>query len=190
MFKTRLFYMPYTWDEQYIEGKDTWTDDKSLWLLDFLKKNAVSQGKALDIGCGSGDKSDLLLKQGFDVVGIDLSKVAIEQARAKYPKIKFHQVDIDQEGIPESLGKFDLIIDIKTLFFLNDKSKYVAEIKKALNDDGVFIIQVFTEHFKPIFIQSEELSDIISEFTVVDKITLNNHPEGKIVSECYALKLL
>jgi SAM-dependent methyltransferase len=39
--------------------------------------------KALDIGCGTGDNAIWLFQQGFQVIGVDTSELAIEKAKVK-----------------------------------------------------------------------------------------------------------
>jgi 2-polyprenyl-3-methyl-5-hydroxy-6-metoxy-1,4-benzoquinol methylase len=40
----------------------------------------VKAGRALDIGCGTGTNVLYLAEKGFDVCGVDISKVAIRKA--------------------------------------------------------------------------------------------------------------
>lgn len=46
-----------------------------------LEQCGLSGGRVLDAGCGNGKSAVWLAEQGFDVVGVDLSPPAIEQAR-------------------------------------------------------------------------------------------------------------
>jgi len=43
----------------------------------------IAPCKALDIGCGTGDNALWLSQQGFRVMGVDASEIAIEKAKAK-----------------------------------------------------------------------------------------------------------
>ena len=53
------------------------------------------RGAALDIGCGaSGRIIDLLLRRGFEVEGLDLSKEMLRRAQARHPHVRFHLADI------------------------------------------------------------------------------------------------
>ena len=52
-------------------------------------------GAALDIGCGaSGRIIDLLLRRGFEVEGLDLSREMLRRAQAHHPHVRFHLADI------------------------------------------------------------------------------------------------
>ncbi|HWQ75880.1 MAG TPA: methyltransferase domain-containing protein [Syntrophomonas sp.] len=50
-------------------------------LISYCTSNILNKGKALDIGCGNGRNSVYLAKQGFDVVGIDISDEVIKWAQ-------------------------------------------------------------------------------------------------------------
>jgi cyclopropane fatty-acyl-phospholipid synthase-like methyltransferase len=52
-------------------------------LIQIVTTVPIEPSKALDIGCGTGDNSIWLYQQGFRVVGIDTSEIAIEKAREK-----------------------------------------------------------------------------------------------------------
>ena len=65
--------------------------------VSLLKKHRVK--KVLDAGCGDGRNLIFLAKQGFFVVGCDISEIALEKA-AKNAKIDF--VGVIPRNIPTS----------------------------------------------------------------------------------------
>jgi 2-polyprenyl-3-methyl-5-hydroxy-6-metoxy-1,4-benzoquinol methylase len=57
-----------------------WADlEPSPYLVNWLKENPVSskQKKAIVIGCGVGDDAEALSEYGYEVIGFDISKEAI-----------------------------------------------------------------------------------------------------------------
>jgi SAM-dependent methyltransferase len=52
-------------------------------LIQAVNSTPIKPCKAIDIGCGTGDNVIWLAEQGFDVVGIDTSEVAIAKAKEK-----------------------------------------------------------------------------------------------------------
>ena len=75
---------PARWEQRYLDGEIPWDSDQpDMHLRRVLEAFEIGPCKVLDIGCGTGTNAIWLDKQGFDVVGVDLSPTAIKQARAK-----------------------------------------------------------------------------------------------------------
>src|ERR1035437_2940838 len=55
-------------------------------LIQTVTKTPIKPCNAVDIGCGTGDNAIWLAQQGFTVLGIDTSAVAIERAKEKASK--------------------------------------------------------------------------------------------------------
>lgn len=101
-------------------------------------------GKVLDLGCGQGRDSIPLARLGFDVTGIDNSKVGIEQMNqiAKTENLKLN-------GIIADIFEFDnfaeynfVLLDSMFHFEKNDRKKETKFIKKILSKirKGCFLI--------------------------------------------------
>jgi tellurite methyltransferase len=63
--------------DAYYQEKD-YFGETSKDLLAFFK-NISEEGELLDVGCGQGRNAIPLAQIGFEVKGIDISKVGIEQ---------------------------------------------------------------------------------------------------------------
>lgn len=82
---------------------------------DFLKANIedLPVGKALDLACGRGRNSLFLADRGFDVEGIDVSDIALDQAQnsAEERNLKIRWVCQDLSDNPDlPPGPYSLII--------------------------------------------------------------------------------
>jgi SAM-dependent methyltransferase len=66
------------------------------WLERWLPLVAERAGglPILELGCGSGQDSEVLATAGHRVVGIDLSEKRIEGARKRVPSAEFHRRDL------------------------------------------------------------------------------------------------
>ncbi len=91
-------------------------------------------GKALDLGCGTGDSSIYLAQHGWKVTGVDYVPRALEKARAKAAAtnapVDFVRADVtrlSQEGIGTNFG---LIVDNGCLHNMSDgdRDAYVREV--------------------------------------------------------------
>lgn len=94
----------------------------------------------LDIGCGNGKMLGYLQnKTGAFIHGFDYSEQAIKTAAKAYTEnADFQEGVIGKIQYPDNL--FDLIISMDTIYFSDDISSFVSDIKKWLKPDGVFFI--------------------------------------------------
>jgi SAM-dependent methyltransferase len=82
-------------------------------------KDAVDSGwfqpgaALLDIGCGSGENAAWLAEQGFEVLGVDFSKPAIDRAKSEHVEapgsLEFKVMDICREAPPPA--RFNALLD-------------------------------------------------------------------------------
>lgn len=160
------------WEEKYKKGDTPWRSLR-VDLSEAFKKAGISSGTALDLGSGTGEYSKWLSEQGFIVEGVDFSEQAVKIARKICPKCHFTNWDLENlESYPFKYEKYDIILDSKTLAFINNKEKYLDVIESRLK--GVFILQTFLRHDeKPgIAVAKIILEPLIERgFNILDKQT-------------------
>ena len=71
--------MKHMWDDRYRERGTVWGSEPNRFLVEVAE--GLDRGTALDLGCGQGRNALWLASLGFTVTGLDLSPIAIEQAR-------------------------------------------------------------------------------------------------------------
>ena len=100
----------------------------------------IAAGKnILDIACGSGYGSKILAEAGaLKVTGVDRDAEALEEARKNYSEVDFKVGDA--ENISETDKSFNLITSFETIEHLNNPEKYLAEIARVLQTDGIFLV--------------------------------------------------
>jgi 2-polyprenyl-3-methyl-5-hydroxy-6-metoxy-1,4-benzoquinol methylase len=95
----------------------------------------------LDIGCGSGFYTDFFKRHQVEkYMGVDVTDVLFKELREKHPSYIFKKLDVTKT---EMDGHYDLIIMIDVTQHITTKKgfKYaMANIRKHLNDNGVFIV--------------------------------------------------
>jgi SAM-dependent methyltransferase len=102
------------WNDRYRDGDLPWdTGRPSSELQRVLSQNTILPCRALDIGCGTGSTSVWLAQQGFEVTGIDLAPLAVEQAkkRAHAAGVKVHFTVADVLQLPDLNGPFGFFFD-------------------------------------------------------------------------------
>lgn len=121
------------------DSYDVFTPDSSDRLIAVCAGLARFKAGAriADLGCGSGTFTDILQRQGFRPVGIDLSPKLIELARAKYPSIEFAEGDV--EHLPFANGSLDGVLLSGLVHHLPDPARCAAEAYRVLRPGGSFV---------------------------------------------------
>ncbi len=103
------------WDRRYASlGPAAVSAVRPPALLQAHLKLVPAAGRALDLGCGQGLGAVWLARRGLDVLGLDISPVAIAQARdlaersGVSARCRFDVVDLD-DGLPDG-PPVDLIV--------------------------------------------------------------------------------
>jgi SAM-dependent methyltransferase len=102
------------WNDRYRERDLPWdTGRPSSELERVLARNRIQPCRALEIGCGTGTNSVWLAQQGFEVTGLDLAPLAVEQAekRAQAAGVKVHFFVADVLQLPDLDGPFAFFFD-------------------------------------------------------------------------------
>ena len=105
--------MPHSsWNESYASGEslpwDTGTPDPL--LVEMVESGAITPGRTLEVGCGTGTNAIFLAQHGFDVLGVDIAEVAVERARAKaHGRCRFEVVDF--LAAAPAAGPFEFVFD-------------------------------------------------------------------------------
>ena len=80
-----------------------WHDQPAPVDLHMLVKRFFRPGSVADIGCGSGREVAFLSANGFDAVGYDASDALLEQARLRYPRLRFATAALPElKGVPDA----------------------------------------------------------------------------------------
>ncbi|HEX6960380.1 MAG TPA: class I SAM-dependent methyltransferase [Lacipirellula sp.] len=105
---------PIVWNDRYRDGNLPWdTGRPSSELERAVRENRIKPCRALEIGCGTGTNCVWLAQQGFEVTGVDVAPLAVEQAneraRAVGVKATFAVADVLQ--LPDLGGPFAFFFD-------------------------------------------------------------------------------
>ena len=113
-------------------------------VYSFLREHAGRSGGAvLDAGCGPGHYCGLFLRDGFQVTGIDLDQMMIDEAFAVYPQGVFRCMDI--AGIGSLKRPFQLIYSIGNVLAhlpFASVEPFLSDVYASVETGGYWIVQV------------------------------------------------
>jgi SAM-dependent methyltransferase len=109
---------------------------------------------ALDIGCGEGKNAYYLACQDIQVRAIDISPLAIENAKATWPQlpnIVWEIGDLRRLDLPAQ--SFDIIVATGPLHCLNNVTEVntaINRLKTATKQEGFHVISVFNDRLQDL----------------------------------------
>lgn len=101
----------------------------------------VKNKRVLDIACGTGYGSEMLLSGGAkEVYGVDISQLAIDEASESYvlENLKFKQGSAEKIEFPDNY--FDVVVSFETIEHLDNRENFLREVMRVLRSDGIFIV--------------------------------------------------
>lgn len=128
------------WDGLHAASQEEAAPSGFLKQLFELESRRIQPGKALDIAAGKGKNALFLAERGFNVEAVDISEVALQEARRRAEKrglqLTLRQTDLDKAELPEA--SYDLILNINFL-----QRSLVPKTKKALKVGGHIIFDTY-----------------------------------------------
>ena len=151
--KTLEQHLKESWDEAYKRHDfrelpwETVKPDEE--LVRILREEKIKECKVLDIGCGSGTNSIFLAKNGFDVVGVDISPTAIEIAkkRAEDAGVKVEFLVANAYALKFAKNSFDFVFDRGCFHHIpvEYRGKYVKQNHLLLAEKGKYYLHAFSD---------------------------------------------
>lgn len=134
---------------------------------------------ALDLGCGNGRHSELLLESHQVVYGIDISRAMLTTAIRRFIDDQLGYIEASATAIPLQTDSIHLALYIATIHHLPDRSRRVAsldELERVLQPGSKALVSAWS-------VRHERFSYTESVDTVVDWVL----PSGDTVERFYHL---
>ena len=113
------------------------------FIKKIIKKNQNKPKTLLDLGCGTGNYSNLMTKLNLNVTGIDISKSMLKIAKSRYKKNKnliFKKSNILKMNLKKKYDVVSALFHILSYQTSNKKiNKFFKNSGKHLNKNGIFI---------------------------------------------------
>lgn len=121
----------------------------SRYVIDILKQYGIEDGLVLDMGCGTGNMTELLCQAGYDMIGIDNSEdmlgIAMEKAADQAQDILY---------LLQDMREFELYGTVRAIVSICDSMNYILEeedlldvfrlVNNYLDPGGIFIFDMNT----------------------------------------------
>jgi SAM-dependent methyltransferase len=165
------------WNKEFAEGKALLHKGPSALLVAAVKGR--KPGTALDIGMGQGRNAVYLAELGWAVTGVDLSDVAVDQAKANASAkgVTLNAVVSDLDAFDFGKERWDLI----TSFYMHAWHRRSAtdvptRIFEALKPGGLLVIEGFAEPPNQAGFQTEVLAKQFSRMRILRNETIEEYP--------------
>jgi hypothetical protein len=111
------------------------------WLLDRVVAEAAGR-PIVDAGCGPGHVTAHLAAAGADAQGLDLTPAMIEQARSRYPQVRYEVGDLRRLLRPEAAGGWGAVLGWYSLIHLagSELPEAMAALSRPLEPGGVLVL--------------------------------------------------
>ena len=124
-----------------------------VYLFDQLLRGRIGHGmRVLDAGCGAGRNLVFLLREGFDLWGVDESAEAVAQVRQLAgrlaPRLPADRFGVEQvDALSLATGSMDVVISSAVLHFARDDAHWLAMVRemwRVLTPGGMLFARLAT----------------------------------------------
>ena len=125
-----------TWNAKTYEENFSFVFEYGEDLLELLKPKP--QERILDLGCGTGQLTNLISKTGATVIGMDKSAEMVQTARENHPELDFVQYDATNFKFD---SPFDTIFSNATLHWVLDYEACIQCMYNNLKPHGRLVLE-------------------------------------------------
>lgn len=166
------------WSEHYNGGRGfrRLGDEEKRLLVEHAP--AAEGGRALDVGCGTGEMSVYLTSLGYTVDGADFAEGALERARAEHAGVegvRWLSLDVERDDLAAlAEDGYDLIVLRLCIAFVRDRARVLRRLAARLREGGVLVIitpivENTPEERRHIALDENELAAITDGFEDVEQ---------------------
>ncbi len=112
-----------------------------------LLDTGLIRSPVLDVGCGTGELALFLARHGHEVLGIDLSPIAIQQARdkANWRRVTAHFLvwdALDSSRLSAANLSFRTVVDSAMFHILGsrERDRFVDKLGEVLESGGLYCV--------------------------------------------------
>ena len=124
-------------------------EEWSEYLIGILKEYGIQDGLILDLGCGTGNMTELLADKGYDMIGVDNAEEMLEIAMEKRM-----ESGNDILYLLQDMREFELYGTVRAVVSICDSVNYITEeedleevfrlVNNYLDPGGIFVFDFNT----------------------------------------------
>lgn len=161
-------------------------EEWSRYLIELLREYEIQDGLVLELGCGTGNMTEILSEAGYDMIGVDQSEEMLEIAAEK--KV---QSGRDILYLQQDMREFELYGTVRAIISICDCMNYLMEeqdlltvfrlVNNYLDPNGIFIFDLNTVYkYKEmlgdtVIAENREDSSFIWENTYYEEDQVNEY---------------
>ena len=121
------------------------------YLASLLEEHGITDGLVLDLGCGTGNLTELLAARGYDMIGVDNSEemlaIAMDKRAASGSNILYLLQDMREFELYGTVAAVVSICDsINYITDFSDLVRVFGLVNNYLDPGGIFIFDLNTEY--------------------------------------------
>lgn len=145
-----------------------------VYLTGLLREYNIEDGLVLELGCGTGNMTELLADNGYDMIGIDNAAQMLQKAMEKNAEPEHKILYLQQD-----MREFELYGTVRAIVSICDSMNYVTEedellevfrlVNNYLDPGGIFIFDINTVY---------KYEELLGDSTIAE-----NREEGSFIWE-------
>jgi trans-aconitate methyltransferase len=124
------------WDAGLYDAKHAFVWENAKGVVELLAPKPGE--RILDLGCGTGTLTSEIAASGAEVLGVDRSPEMIEEARKKFPALRFEVCDARSL---EFSAEFDAVFSNAALHWIPEASLVLKGVARSLKPGGRFVAE-------------------------------------------------